>query len=112
MSTISKLTEKNYRSWAAVLRAILRDEGLFDVVDGQVTAPAKPTATASTEERAEYDAAFKAYDKKARRACRILICAISYRMITYAGVEDEDDPAKIWSTLRDQLYNPYYNGPE
>jgi gag-polypeptide of LTR copia-type len=100
-SQIEKLTEKNYRSWATTVRAILREKKLFDVVDGQITAPAKPTATASTEERAAYDAALEAYEKKALPACRILLLAISSRLITY--VEDEDDPAKIWSTLRDRF---------
>ena len=102
-SQIEKLTgEKNYRSWATIVRAILLEKELFDVVDGQVTAPVPLSATASTEERAAYDTALKQYKKKARPACRILLSAISSRLITY--VEDaKDDPAKIWTTLKDRF---------
>src|SRR5579859_958111 len=99
---IEKLTEKNYRSWATTVRAILREKKLFDVVDGQVTAPAQlSAATASTEEHAAYDAALETYEKKAFPACRILLSTISSRLITY--VEDEDDPAKIWTTLKERF---------
>ena len=101
-SQIEKLTgEKNYRSWATIVRAILLEKELFDVVDGQVTAPVPLSATSSTEERAAYDTALKQYKKKARPACRILLSAISGRLITY--VENEDDPAKIWTTLKDRF---------
>jgi gag-polypeptide of LTR copia-type len=98
---IEKLTEKNYRSWATTIRAILREKKLFDVVDGQIAAPVQPVDTASTEEHAAYDAALEAYEKKAFPACCILLSAISSRLITY--VEDEDDPAKIWTTLKDRF---------
>jgi hypothetical protein len=82
-SQIEKLTgEKNYRSWATIVRAILLEKELFDVVDGQVTAPVPLSATASTEERAAYDTALKQYKKKALPACRILLSAISSRLIT------------------------------
>ena len=77
------------------------EKELFDVVDGQVTAPVPLSATSSTEERAAYDTALKQYKKKARPACRILLSAISSRLITY--VENEDDPAKIWTTLKDRF---------
>src|SRR5579862_1984299 len=99
---IEKLTEKNYRSWATTVRAILREKKLFDVVDGQVTAPAQlSAATASTEEHAAYDAALETYEKKAFPACRILLSSISSRLITY--MEDERDPARIWTILRDKF---------
>jgi len=62
---IEKLTEKNYRSWATTVRAILREKKLFDVVDGQVKVPAKLEEDASTEERTAYDTALEAYEKKA-----------------------------------------------
>jgi hypothetical protein len=99
-SQIEKLTEKNYRSWATTVRAILREKKLFDVVEGTVTAPAQP-ADASDEDHVAYDTALEAYEKKAFPACRILLSAISSRLITY--VEDEDDPAKIWTTLKDRF---------
>lgn len=96
---VEKLTEKNYRSWATTVRAILREKKLFDVVEGLMKAPAKLADTASADERTAYDAALEAYEKKAFPACRILLSTISSRLITY--VEDEDDPAKIWKTLKE-----------
>jgi hypothetical protein len=98
---IEKLNEKNYRSWATTLRAILREKDLFDVVEGKVKAPAELKDDASDEDHVAYDTALKAYQKKAFPACRILISAISGRLMTY--VEDEDDPAKIWTTLKDRF---------
>jgi hypothetical protein len=99
---IEKLTEKNYRSWATTVRAILREKKLFDVVEGLMMAPEKLADTASADERTAYDAELEAYEKKAFPACRILLSAISSRSITY--VEDEDNPAKIWATLKDRFH--------
>jgi hypothetical protein len=98
---IEKLTEKNYRSWATTVRAVLRERKLFDVVEGKVAPPAKPTDGATDEETSKYEEELEAYEKKAFPACRILLSAISSRLITY--VEDEDDPAKIWNTLKDRF---------
>ena len=98
---IEKLTEKNYRSWATTVRAILREKKLFDVVEGTTKAPTKLAEAATTDERAAYDTGLEAYEKKAFPACRILLSTISSRLITY--VEDEDDPAKIWTTLKDRF---------
>jgi len=98
---IEKLTEKNYRSWATTVRAILREKKLFDVVEGKVKAPAQLADDASDEDHVTYDTALEAYEKKAFPACRILLSTISSRLITY--VEDEDDPAKIWTTLKDRF---------
>jgi hypothetical protein len=98
---IEKLNEKNYRSWATTVRAILREKKLFDVVEGKVTAPVKPKDDALDEDHVAYNTALEAYEKKAFPACRILLSAISSRLITY--VEDEDDRAKIWTTLKDRL---------
>ena len=98
---IEKLTEKNYRSWATTVRAILREKKLFDVVEGKVKAPTQLSDDASDEDHVAYDTALEAYEKKAFPACRILLSTISSRLITY--VEDEDDPAKIWTTLRERF---------
>src|ERR1700724_1976054 len=99
---IERLTEKNYRSWAAIMRAVLDEKALFYVVDGTEEAPKQLKDDASVEDHVAYDTAFKAYRKKALPACRILLSAISNRLITY--VEDERDPAKIWSILRDRFH--------
>jgi hypothetical protein len=98
---IEKLTEKNYRSWATTIRAILREKKLFDVIEGLTMAPAKLADTASADKRTAYDAELEAYEKKAFPACCILLSAISSRLITY--VEDEDDPVRIWTTLKDRF---------
>jgi hypothetical protein len=101
LSQIEKLNEKNYRSWATTVRAILREKKLFDVVEGRTEVPAKLKDDASTDEHTAYDAELEAYEKKAFPACRILLSTITSRLITY--VEDEDDPAKIWSTLKERF---------
>ena len=101
LSQIEKLNEKNYRSWATTVRAILREKKLFDVVEGKYKAPAKLEDDTSTDEHTAYDAALEAYEKKSFPACRILLSTISSRLITY--VEDEDDPARIWTTLKDRF---------
>ena len=98
---IEKLTEKNYRSWATTVRAILREKKLFDVVEGKTKAPEQLAEDASGDQCTAYDTALEAYEKKAFPACRILLSTISSRLITY--VEDEDDPAKIWTTLKDRF---------
>src|SRR3981189_1090322 len=98
---IEKLTEKNYRSWATTVRAILREKKLFDVVEGTTKAPTKLAETATADERTAYNTELEAYEKKAFPACRILLSTISSRLITY--VEDEDDPAKIWTTLKERF---------
>src|SRR5579859_5176962 len=99
---IEKITEKNYRSWATTVRVILREKKLFDVIEGKIKAPAQLSDDASDEDHVAYDTALETYEKKAFPACRILLSTISSRLITY--VEDEDDPAKIWTTLRDKFH--------
>jgi len=101
ITQIEKLTEKTYRSWATTVRAILREKKLFDVVEGILRAPTQPADDASDEDHVAYETALEAYKKKAFPACRILLSAISSRLITY--VEDEDDPAKICMTLKDRF---------
>ena len=98
-SSVEKLNGQNYRAWSTTMRAILREFELFDIVDGKETRPQALPET--TEETEGYDSSVKAYNKKASRACRILISTIQGRLLTY--VEDEDDPAKIWKVLKDHF---------
>ena len=98
---IEKLTEKNYRSWATTIQTILREKKLFDVVEAKIKALAKLREDASADEHTAYDTELEAYEKKAFPGCRILLSMISSRLITY--VEDEDDLAKIWTTLKDRF---------
>ena len=58
---IERLTEKNYRSWAAIMRAVLDEKELFDVVDGIDKPPTELKDDASEEDRVAYDTALKAY---------------------------------------------------
>ena len=98
---IEKLTEKNYRSWSTIIQATLLEKDLFDVVEGIEKAPTKPAEGASAAEHDAYNAALKQYNKKAFPARRILLSSISSRLITY--VENQNDPSKIWATLRDRF---------
>ena len=103
---IEKLTEKNYRSWATQVRAILRERKIFDVVDRTARAPVQPVRTAETDTEFDtvthtYEAAKSAWEGKAMRACTILLSTISGNLITY--VEEEDDPARIWMILKDKF---------
>ena len=100
-SSVEKLNGQNYRAWSTTMRAILREYELFDIVDGKETRPQALSDTATTEETEGYDSSVRAYDKKASRACRILISTIQGRLLTY--VEDEDDPARIWKVLKDHF---------
>src|SRR5579871_1244023 len=103
---IEKLTEKNYRSWYTTVRAVLREKKLFDVVDGTTPKPTTPSKEGKTDE--EYDSAMATYkedlatwEQRALASCRILLSAITGRLITY--VEEEDDPARIWQILKDKF---------
>ena len=98
----NKLTEKNYRAWAGIMRAVLREKDLFDVVEGTEKPPTPLKDDASESEHDTYVAELKAYRKKALPACRILMSAISDRIMTY--VEDDlDNPVEIWRILRDRF---------
>ena len=58
---IEKLTEKNYRSWATTVRAILREKKLFGVVEGKTKAPTKPAEAATADQHAACDTELEAY---------------------------------------------------
>jgi hypothetical protein len=102
-SQIERLNEKNYRSWQTQVRAVLRHQKVLDVVDGTTPKPIlEPAGTLPTKD--ETDAHRKlidAWETKAARACATLLPTISGRLMTY--VEDEDDPARIWTILRDRF---------
>jgi len=105
-TSIEKLSEKNYRAWAVQVRSILREKKLFDIVDGTTPAPAAPVREGMTADELAsaveaYNTATEEYEPKAMTACRILLSTISGRLITY--VEDEDNPVRIWSILRDRF---------
>jgi hypothetical protein len=100
---IERLNEKNYRPWSTQVRAVLRHQKVLDVtvVDNVTAKPKAPEATASDTDKADYKAKLEAWETKAAKANAILLPTISGRLMTY--VEDEDDPAKIWTILRDRF---------
>jgi gag-polypeptide of LTR copia-type len=60
-----------------------------------------PEATAVVKDKEEYKAKLDAWETKAAKAHVVLIPTISGRLMTH--VEDEDDPARIWTILRDRF---------
>lgn len=105
-SQIERLNEKNYRSWSTQIRALLRHQKVLDVVEPVNGISPKPilTPTEAQPTKDEIEAHKKlidAWESKAARACATLLPTISGRLMTY--VEDEDDPARIWTILRDRF---------
>ena len=105
-SQIERLNEKNYRSWSTQVRALLRHQKVLDVVESVNGISPKPILTpAETQPTKDEIEAHKelidAWEKKAARACAILLPTVSGRLMTY--IEDEDDPARIWTILRDRF---------
>jgi len=64
--------------------------------------PKELEATASEQDEGQYNTELKAWELKAAKANAILLPTISGRLMTY--VENEDDPAKIWSILHDRFH--------
>src|SRR5271154_545827 len=103
-SQIERLNEKNYRSWSTQVRALLRHQRVLDVVDGTSPKPILTPAAATQPTKEENEAHKKlidAWEPKAARACATLLPTISGRLMTY--VEEEDDPARIWTILKDRF---------
>jgi len=102
-SQIERLNEKNYRSWSTQVRALLRHQRVLDVVDGTSPKPIlAPVGAQATKDEAEaHKKLIDAWETKAARACATLLPTISGRLMTY--VEDEDDPARIWTILCDRF---------
>src|SRR5579871_1845675 len=104
---IEKLTEKNYRSWYTTVRAILREKKLFDVVEGTATKPKQSSKEGKTDEQYDsemvtYNTDMATWEQKSLAACKILLLAITGRLITY--VKEKDDPARIWQILKDKFH--------
>jgi len=95
---IERLNEKNYRSWSTQVRAVLRHQKALDVTENEAK-PKELEASASDENKGQYKTELKAWEVKAAKANAILLPTISGCLMTY--VENEDDPARIWSILRD-----------
>src|SRR5437773_3160298 len=98
---IERLNEKNYCSWSTQVRAVLRHQKVLDVTVESKARPKEPEATASDEDKGTYKTNLEAWETKAAKANAILLPTISGRLMTY--VEDEDDPARIWTILRDRF---------
>ena len=91
---IERLNEKNYRSWSTQVRAVLRHQKVLDVTEKEAK-PRELEASASEEEKGQYKTELEAWEVKAAKANAILLPTISGRLM--------DDPARIWSILRDRF---------
>ena len=98
---IERLNEKNYRSWSTQVRAVLRHQKVLNVTVESEAKPKELEASASAEDKGQYETKLEAWEVKAAKANAILLPTISGRLMTY--VENEDDPARIWSILRDRF---------
>lgn len=111
--SIEKLNESNYRSWSQVVESHLDDQDLWEVVKGEDPKPVSPgnPPTPETDETrqqhsaatAEYQTALEAWTKKAKKARKMIISAISPSVMTY--VEGTKDPAEMWAILEGR-YKP------
>jgi hypothetical protein len=105
-SHIEKLTETNYRAWSMQIRAVLREQRLFAIVEGSEGPPIDERETATDDQAATHPAAstsapspvyvtkLEAFELRQMKAVRIILHSISSRLLTY--VENVDDPAKAW----------------
>jgi gag-polypeptide of LTR copia-type/Domain of unknown function (DUF4219) len=102
-SQIERLNEKNYTLWSTQVRAILRHQKVLDVVIGTTPKPILTPAGAqpTKDETDAHQKLIDGWETKAARACATLLPTISGRLMTY--VEEEDDPARIWTILRDRF---------
>jgi len=111
--SIEKLSESNYRSWSQVVESHLDDQDLWEVVKGIEKRPERPaiptTSTETTETpqpaktTAEYEQELEAWNKKVKRARKLIISTVSPSVMTY--VEGTKDPAEMWKILEDR-YRP------
>ena len=112
--SIDKLNEINYRSWSQVVECHLDDQGLWELVTGtekqpeqpvipttstETTATTQPTTTAT----AEYEEELEAWNKKVKKARKLIISSISPSVMTY--VDGKKDPVAMWKILEDR-YKP------
>jgi hypothetical protein len=115
--SIEKLNESNYRYWSQVIEAVLDDEDLWELVNGSVPRPTLMTISVPPQDQAnstsESPAAspttnvneddLLAWDKKAKKARRMIISTITASVMTC--LEGERNPAVIWRILEDR-YRP------
>jgi hypothetical protein len=109
-SHIEKLTETNYRAWCMQIRAVLREQRLFAIVEGSEGPPIDdaevPPQAQSSGASPAYVTKLEAFELRQMKAVRIILHSISSRLLTY--VENVDDPAKAWRILKDK-YAPSTN---
>src|SRR5271169_5018655 len=112
--SIEKLSESNYRSWSQVVESHLDDQDLWEVVKGIEKRPERPaipttstettdTAQQAAKTTAEYEQELEAWNKKVKRARKLIISTVSPSVMTY--VEGTKDPAEMWKILEDR-YRP------
>ena len=111
LDKLPKLTGSNYYLWVDQIKNVLMMSQLWMVVSGIETCPpepeTKPTDATSKDflqwkkDRKEY----MDWMNKSFKAAGILISSISPEIRVYIR-EDEEDPVKIWATLKKTFIKP------
>ena len=111
LDKLPKLTGSNYLLWVDQIKNVLMMSQLWMVVSGIETCPpepeTKPTDATSKDflqwkkDRKEY----MDWMNKSFKAAGILISSISPEIRVYIR-EDEEDPVKIWATLKKTFIKP------
>ena len=83
------------------VRTVLYHQKVLDVTVESKAKPKEPEAMVSKEDKGQYKTELEAWEMKAAKTNAIILPTISGRLMTY--VEDENDPAKIWSILHDRF---------
>ena len=73
---------------------------VLDVTENEAK-PKELEASASDEDKGQYETKLEAWEAKAAKANAILLPTISGRLMTY--LENEDHPARIWTILHDRF---------
>jgi len=98
---IKHLNEKNYYSWSTQVHAILCYQRVLNITENEAK-PRELEATASEQDKGQYKTEFEAWEATVAKANAILLSIISEQLMMF--VENEDDPVRIWSILRNRFH--------
>ncbi len=95
---IVRLNRSNYKKWAYTVRIVLEGDDLWGVIDGSDVRPMQEGVVTEKDKLAqEFAAALKGYERKCRKATKILILSIEEEVQDV--VFGMHDPAQIWAKL-------------
>jgi len=86
---------QNYYVWALKMRAVLREEGQWAIIENEQSPVAYPV---TIDGEAYTEAQLK---KKKILACRLLLLSVTDELIDL--IAEHSDPAIVWKTLRNQF---------